>query len=127
MQNFAALLLLIAATTTSLAAQQTDSLNKLSEDFWAWRAKYAPFNGDDVPRMERPGGIRDWSRAAIEKRRKDLAEFIARWKTIDLKGSPIPTQVDYRLIGSALLDAAQPAAQEEMSDAAASADVMAFA
>jgi len=30
-------------------------LEKLGEDFWNWRAKYAPFTGDDVSRIERPG------------------------------------------------------------------------
>src|SRR4029077_11083357 len=50
----------------------------------------------------RPGGIRDWSKAAIEKRRSDLAQFEARWKKIDASGWPIPKQVDYRLMGSAL-------------------------
>ncbi|MBV9617642.1 MAG: DUF885 domain-containing protein, partial [Verrucomicrobia bacterium] len=59
-------------------------------------------NGDDVPRIERPGGIRDWSRASIDKRRKDLTEFESRYHKIDLKNWPIPKQVDYRLIGSAL-------------------------
>jgi uncharacterized protein (DUF885 family) len=52
--------------------------------------------------MERPGGMRDWSKAAIEKRRSDLAEFDARWKMIGVNGWPIPKQVDYKLIGSAL-------------------------
>src|ERR1700730_5880325 len=93
---------LLVAVASSLCAQQTDSLDRLADDFWTWRAKYAPFNGDDVPRMERPGGVRDWSRASIEKRRKDLAEFESRWKKIDSRAWPIPKQVDYRLIGSAL-------------------------
>ena len=93
--------ILLVGTAVSLRAQ-TDPLNKLSDDFWIWRAKYAPFNGDDVPRMERPGGMRDWSRASIEKRRKDLTEFESRWKKIDIKNWPVPKQVDYRLIGSAL-------------------------
>ena len=95
-------LFLVVAVTSSLCGQQTDSLDKLADDFWVWRAKYAPFNGDDVPRIERPGGMRDWSRASIEKRRKDLAEFESRWKKIDSRAWPIPKQVDYRLIGSAL-------------------------
>src|SRR5437764_14769226 len=86
----------------ALRAQANDPLNRLADDFWSWRAKYAPFNGDDVPRMERPGGMRDWSRASIEKRRKNLAEFEARWKKIDASKWPIDKQVDYRLIGSAL-------------------------
>ena len=67
MKNFATVVLLIA-TTSLLCAQQDNALDKLANDFWTWRAKYSPFNGDDVPRMERPDGIRDWSRAAIDKR-----------------------------------------------------------
>jgi hypothetical protein len=62
------------------ASAATDSLDKLADDFWTWRSKYAPFTGDDVNRMERPGGIRDWSKASIETRRKDLAGFETRWK-----------------------------------------------
>ena len=93
---------LLIATASLLPAQQTDSLAKLADDFWTWRAKYSPFNGDDVPRMERPGGIRDWSRASIDKRSKDLTEFESRYHKIDIKSWPIPKQVDYRLIGSAL-------------------------
>ena len=84
------------------ASAATDSLDKLADDFWTWRAKYAPFTGDDVNRMERPGGIRDWSKASIETRRKDLAGFETRWKKIDATLWPIRRQVDYRLIGSAL-------------------------
>jgi uncharacterized protein (DUF885 family) len=79
-----------------------ESLDKLANDFWAWRAKYAPFTGDDVNRMERPGGTRDWSQAGIDKQRKDLAEFETRWKKLDPTQWPIPQQVDYSLIGSAL-------------------------
>ncbi|HSP46216.1 MAG TPA: DUF885 family protein [Chthoniobacterales bacterium] len=80
----------------------TESLEKLAGDFWNWRAKYAPFTGDDVNRIERPGGMRDWSRPAIERRRKELLEFVGRWEKIDASGWAIPKQVDYRLMGSAL-------------------------
>jgi hypothetical protein len=54
--------------------------------------------------MERPGGTRDWSRASIDQRGKDLAGFEVRWKKIgSTQGNrPIPVQVDYKLIGSAL-------------------------
>jgi hypothetical protein len=65
------------------ARAQSDGLKKLADDFWVWRAKYAPFTGDDVNRIERPGGMRDWSQASIDQRRKDLAAFEARWKKID--------------------------------------------
>jgi uncharacterized protein (DUF885 family) len=84
------------------ASAETALLDKLASDFWAWHAKYAPFTGDDVNRVERPGGIRDWSRASIDKQRKDVAEFEGRLKKLDPTTWPIPQQVDYRLIGSAL-------------------------
>ncbi len=84
------------------ASAATESLDKLANDFWAWRAKYAPFTGDDVNRIERPGGTRDWSRASIDKQRKDLAEFEASWKKLDPTQWAVPQQVDYRLTGSAL-------------------------
>src|SRR5213083_730792 len=81
---------------------QPDSLEQLAGDFWEWRAKNGPFTDDDVNRMERPGGRRDWSRTSIDRRRKDLAGFEARWKKLDPAQSLIPKQVDYKLIGSAL-------------------------
>jgi uncharacterized protein (DUF885 family) len=85
-----------------LSQAGTDSLEKIADDFWTWRAKYAPFTGDDVNRIERPGGTRDWSLAKIGDRLKELTEFEARWKKLDPAEWPIPKQVDYRLIGSAL-------------------------
>jgi uncharacterized protein (DUF885 family) len=79
-----------------------DQLQKLAQDLWNWRARYSPFTADDVNRIERQGGTRDWSDAAIEKRRAGLKEFEVRWKQIDPSRWPISQQVDYRLIGSAL-------------------------
>ncbi len=83
-------------------SQDSDPLEKLSDDFWTWRAKYAPFTGDDVNRMERPGEMRDWSRASINRRRNDLEQFESGWKKIDPSSWPIAQQVDHKLIGSAL-------------------------
>jgi hypothetical protein len=79
-------------------------LEKVADDFWTWRARYAPFTGDDVNRIERPGGTRDWSRESIDRRGKDLAGFELRWKKIGSTqdNRPIPAQVDYKLMGSAL-------------------------
>jgi len=98
----ASLLLMTSLALSAAVQAQPNSLEQLSDDFWTWRAKYAPFTGDDVNRIERPGGIRDWSRARIEQQRKDLAGFEARWKKIDPAQWPISRQVDYKLIGSAL-------------------------
>jgi uncharacterized protein (DUF885 family) len=101
-KNFCAVIFLSLLSLSTSGQTQADSLDKLATDFWAWRAKYAPFTGDDVNRIERPGGTRDWSRPSIDNRRKDLAAFEARWKNIDASGWPIPKQVDYKLVGSAL-------------------------
>jgi len=96
-------LLLLTSLTLSTAVQaQPDSLEQLANDFWAWRAKHAPFTADDVNRIERPGGMRDWSRASIDQRGKDLAAFEERWKKLNPAQWPIPKQVDYKLTGSAL-------------------------
>ena len=94
--------LAIIALSLGHLRSQTESLDKLAYDFWNWREKYAPFTGDDVNRVERPGGTRDWSSFSIGKRRKDLEEFESRWKKIDTTTWTIPQQVDYKLIGSAL-------------------------
>ncbi len=95
---------LISSANSQPSASISDDrdLKVLAADFWTWRAKYAPFTGDDVNRIERPGGMRDWSQAAIDKHREELSEFEARWKKVEISGWPIPKQVDYRLIGSAL-------------------------
>jgi uncharacterized protein (DUF885 family) len=98
----APLLLLTSLTLPAAVQPQPDSLEQLANDFWAWRAKHAPFTADDVNRIERPGGMRDWSRASIDRRRKDLAGFDARWKKLNPAQWPIPKQVDYKLTGSAL-------------------------
>src|SRR4029077_7315192 len=101
-KNFCAVIFLSSLALSTSGQTQADSLDKLATDFWAWRAKYAPFASDDVNRIERPGGIRDWSAVAIDKQRGDLSGFEARWKKLNVSGWPIPQQVDYQLIGSAL-------------------------
>ena len=100
MKVHVSLLALIAICVANIKA--AESLEKLADDFWTWRAKYAPFTGDDVNRLERPGGTRDWSRASIDQRRNDLNQFETRWKNIDPSSWPVSQQVDYKLIGSAL-------------------------
>jgi hypothetical protein len=79
-----------------------DPLEKLGTDFWNWRVVYAPFTGDDVPRLVHPTGIRDWSAASIAKRREELSRFESQLKNFDRAAWPIPKQVDYELLGSAL-------------------------
>ncbi len=80
-----------------------DRLDDLARDFWVWRAAEQPATGDDVNRVERPANwLPDWSPAAIEGYRQQLKEFEDRWKKLDVSTQPVPRQVDYRLMGSAL-------------------------
>ena len=95
------------AAATSTQATAGNDLDKLATDFWSWRDRNAPFNGDDIPRVVRPAfpvpdAGRDWSAAGIAKKRRAQAEFEARWKAINPSGWPIPRQVDYQLLGSAI-------------------------
>ena len=101
---------------TPSATPTEDTLEKLASDFWSWRAKYAPFTGDDVNRLERPGGVRDWSAATIDKRGRGLKDFDARYQKIDADGWPVPQQVDYRLIVAGALGIGGESALETRSE-----------
>ena len=80
-----------------------DQLQTLAEQFWTWRAANQPVSSDDIPRIERPDDwIPVWSRDAIERRRSELSEFGRRHEAIDARSWPVPQQVDYRLVGSAI-------------------------
>jgi hypothetical protein len=82
---------------------RADALDDLAREFWTWRAIYQPISGDDMARIERPTDwTPDWSKESISKQRDELAQFEKRWKELDASAWPIPRQVDYRLIGSAL-------------------------
>ncbi len=82
---------------------RADTLDDLARDFWAWRAAEQPVSSDDIPRIERPSGwVPDWSPEAVARYHKQLDEYETRWQKIDASAGPIPRQVDYRLMGSAL-------------------------
>jgi hypothetical protein len=98
-----ALALLLALPAVLASAPAADPLDDLARDFWAWRAVHQPLSGDDIPRIERPAGwVPDGSKAAVAGRREALAGFEKRWRAIDASAWPVPRQVDWRLIGSAL-------------------------
>src|SRR5580704_4339647 len=96
------LVTLLLYPALSFTQPKTESLGQLASDFWKWRAIYRPFTFDDIPRMDRSAGRRDWSEAAIAKQRADLSEFERRWGTMRPDSWAIAQRVDYRLIGSAL-------------------------
>jgi uncharacterized protein (DUF885 family) len=79
-----------------------DDLSDLSRDFWTWRAANQPVSGDDVPRIERPADwTPDWTRAAVARRRAEVATFEGRLDRIDPSGMPRAWEVDRRLLKSA--------------------------
>ena len=96
-------LLVICAIIFALPAFAQDSLSDLASEFWSWRATTQPFNLDDIPRIERPAGVRrSWSVATVQDQRSKLLGFERRWKAMDSSKWPIREQVDYKLIGLAL-------------------------
>src|ERR1700682_1445540 len=69
--------------TAPLPAQPASLLQRLSSDFWEWRAAEQPFTFDDIPRLDRPGGwAADWSLSTIARRRKELTTFERRHKEL---------------------------------------------
>jgi uncharacterized protein (DUF885 family) len=86
------------------ASAHADSLTDLSNSFWQWRAQEQPFTGDDIPRIERPADlVVDWSQPTIAQRSTQLESFEKRWNDLAPPAqTPIPEQVDYRLLGSAI-------------------------
>ena len=81
----------------------TEQLVELAAEFWQWRAAYQPVTSDDLARLERPANWQaDWSAASIERQRAQLELFEERWRRLDHSGEPVATEIDHRLIGSAL-------------------------
>ncbi|ADW71016.1 DUF885 family protein [Granulicella tundricola] len=94
----AGLLLLIFCTEC-----KAETLQDFAKEFWAWRAREQPFSADDIPRIDRPADMKiDWSPAAIERDRLELAGFEVRFARLADASAPVARLVDYRLMGSAL-------------------------
>jgi len=96
-------MLCVSAALLGASTAHADVLDNLARDFWTWRSSEMPESSDDIPRLERPAAwVPDWSPGAVESHRKQVGEFDRRWSAIDASKWPVPRQVDYRLIGSAI-------------------------
>ena len=97
-------LLCISLVCIGLASQaRADALDDLARDYWKWRASEMPVSTDDIPRLERPSGwVPDWSPAAVDAYGRQVEDFERRWDAMDASNWPVPRQVDYRLMGSAI-------------------------
>jgi len=60
--------------------RQTRSRWKSLRRFLELARKYAPFTGDDVNRIERPGGKRDWSalRSTVNERTRGIRSALEK-------------------------------------------------
>ncbi len=80
-----------------------EAVQQLGAEVWQWRNEIAFHTGDDIPRVDR---ATDWlpnfTASAIDDIRTRYASFHQRWLALDVTAEPVPVQVDYRLIGSAL-------------------------
>jgi Bacterial protein of unknown function (DUF885) len=95
----------VLAQSTRPSMQPVSALQRLSADFWGWRAAEQPVSFDDIPRLDRPGGwAADWSSSTIATRREELSVFENRWKALgaDVHDSSRAETVDYLLVGSAI-------------------------
>lgn len=101
-QRLAFIVFSVVLVAPGFSQRAADSDEKLASDFWAWRARFGQYTGDDVPPMERPGVVRDWSAASVKKQRDDLATFDERWNKLNESGAPVHQQVGHWLMGSAL-------------------------
>ena len=103
LRHGAAALAFSAFALAPLAQPSADRLQQLSADFWQWRATEQPFTNDDIPRLDRPAGFTaHWSAADVAAYQAKIAAFERDWRSIDVTTAPIPAQVDYRLVGSAI-------------------------
>jgi len=101
--NLKRCLIVVCLTLSFSPRLHADALDELARDFWMWRAVEQPISSDDIPRIERPQGwVPDWSPAAVKNYQQQLNGFESRWKKLDPSAWPVPRQVDYRLMGSAI-------------------------
>ena len=85
------------------AQTTTERVQHLGARFWQWRATEQPFSEDDIPRLERPAGfVAHWSAQDEAGYAHEIAQLEQQWRAIDVSAAPVATQVDWRLIGSAI-------------------------
>ena len=84
-------------------SDMNQAVQDLGAEFWDWRVVTGYRSPDDVPRLELvPDWIPQFDEDSARHRLDKAAYFRQRWEALDVSGEPIPTQVDYRLIGSAI-------------------------
>lgn len=84
-------------------ANQGELLQILARNFFEWRRVQQPVQGDDIPRVERPGGwLPDFSPQALEDYREQYTAYIEALDQIDYSNLEVSQQVDARLLRAAI-------------------------
>ena len=103
----AGMALLAAGLPSAVGQQSTPSVDAqvqaVSARFWAWRATEQPLTDDDIPRLERPPRFSArWSAKEVAGYEARIGDLEREWRGVDVTGAPVATQVDWRLVGSAI-------------------------
>ena len=93
----------VAGSSVECMTSLATDLEHLGAEFWEWRDATSFRTSDDIPRIERPvRWLPRFDPASVDEQRRELADFVERWRATDAARLPIPDQVDHRLLGSAL-------------------------
>ena len=106
----ALLSLLVVFAAPTVRSQEPDiqqmefrQFDRLSRSFFDWRRTQQPAMGDDIPRVERPGGwVPDFSPDALAAYRETYRAYMDSLGALDTDSWPIEKQVDARLLRAAI-------------------------
>ena len=98
------LTVIVLAVVCSVAVRASSpELHSIAREFFAWRATQQPSTGDDVNRIERPGGwVPDWSPKALVGYDAKQKEFHSRLENLNKSGWTVADSIDYLLLRSAI-------------------------
>jgi hypothetical protein len=93
----------LAAQTVGSQPSTHAELLALASDFFEWRRVQQPAQGDDIPRVDRPGGWRpDYSPQALQSQRGSYRHYISAVEAFDVSGWSVAQRVDRRLLRAAV-------------------------
>jgi len=98
-------LIILAAITRAISGgtARDSSLQSLAARFFTWRARTQPCTGDDIPRVERPGGwVPAVSRAELHDQQRMYREFRNLLRHVPRGRWDRGDSVDYLLLRSAI-------------------------
>lgn len=102
-KNMKLLLISFICLLITIHPQSNSALQKLSKDFFEWRAITQPVTGDDIPRIEKPDGwAPDYSGKALHNYKLKYLEFRKMLKEIPQVNWTRADSIDFLLLHSAI-------------------------